>query len=87
MDRIIVDDAFTNQLPDGVGPCVVFNSAGKRLGYFCPEHDPVWYEGLESSVSDEELERRERAGGGRSLAEILSGLSKSSNDLYSHLAT
>jgi len=76
MDRIVVDDAFTNQLPNAIVPCVVFDSAGKRLGYFTPECDPAWYQGLDPSVSDEELDRRERGGGGRSLAEILTDLSK-----------
>jgi hypothetical protein len=76
MDRIVVDKAFTSQLPGALAPCVVFDSAGKRLGYFTPEVDPAWYEGLEPSVSDDELDRREQAGGGRTLAEILADLTK-----------
>jgi len=76
MDRIVVDKAFTSQLPEVLAPCAVFDSAGKRLGYFTPEVDPAWYQGLEPSVSDEELDRRERAGGGRSLAEVLADLTK-----------
>lgn len=74
LNRIVVDDAFTSQLPNAIMPCVVFDTAGKRLGYFTPESDPTWYEGLVPSVSDEELARRERAGGGRSLSEILADL-------------
>jgi hypothetical protein len=76
MDRIVVDKDFTSQLPDAMAPCVVFDAAGKRLGYFTPEVDPAWYRGLEASVGEEELERRERAGGGRTLAEILADLTK-----------
>lgn len=76
MDRIIVDEAFTNQMPDALAPCLVFDSAGKRLGCFTPEVEPAWYQGVEPSVSDEELARRELAGGGRHLSEILADLRK-----------
>lgn len=76
MDRIIVDDAFTSQLPNAIVPCIVVDSTGHRLGYFTPECDPAWYQGFEPSVSDEEMDRRERAGGGRGLAEILADLGK-----------
>lgn len=71
MDRIFVDQSFTSQVPEAMAPCVVFDSSGKRLGYFTPDVDPAWYQGVEPSVSDEELDRRERVGGGRTLAEIL----------------
>jgi hypothetical protein len=36
--------------------------------------DASLYRGIEPSVSKEELDRREKAGGGRSLANILSDL-------------
>jgi hypothetical protein len=74
MDSIVVDDTFTNQLPEAMAPCVVFDATGKRLGYFTPEVDPSWYRSLEPSVSDAELTRRERAGGGRPLADIIADL-------------
>jgi hypothetical protein len=74
MDHIVVDDSFTKQLPGAIVPCIVFDSGGKRLGYFTPEIDPALYRGIESSVGDEELKRRELAGGGRTLSEILSDL-------------
>ena len=76
MDHIFVDDSFTKQLPGAVVPCVVFDAAGKRLGYFTPEVDATCYRGLEPSAGEEELDRRERAGGGRTLAEILGDLDK-----------
>jgi hypothetical protein len=76
MDHIVVDDSFTKQLPGAIVPLIVFDSAGKRIGYFTPEVDPALYVGATSSVSDEELQRRERSGGGRTLAEILSDLDK-----------
>ncbi|MCI0363493.1 MAG: hypothetical protein L0219_06390 [Phycisphaerales bacterium] len=74
MDQIVVDETFTRQLPGANAPCIVLDAAGKRLGYFTPEVDRAWYQGLEPSVSDDELKRREQAGGGRSLAEILADL-------------
>jgi hypothetical protein len=76
MDRIIVDESFTNQLPEAQAPCLVFDSSGRRLGCFTPEVDPAWYEDVMPSVSEEELTRRERAGGGRSLSEILADLKR-----------
>jgi hypothetical protein len=77
MDRIIVDENFTRQLPDAVTPCLIFDSTGKRLGCFTPEVDSASYQDIEPSVSDEELARRERDGGGRALAEILNDLRQS----------
>jgi hypothetical protein len=74
MDRIIVDESFTRQMPAATVPCLVFDSAGKRLGCFTPEVDPIIYQHLSPTVSDEELTRRERQGGGRGLAEILGDL-------------
>jgi hypothetical protein len=74
MDQIIVDESFTRQLGPAVGPCIVLDSAGKRLGCFTPEVDPSLYHGMGPSVSEDELDRRERAGGGRALTDILSDL-------------
>lgn len=76
MDHIVVDDSFTRQLPGAEAPMVVFDATGKRLGYFTPEINPALYQGVNSSVSDDELLRRERAGGGRSLQEILNDFHK-----------
>ena len=76
MDQIVVDDSFTKQLPEAITPCLVLDATGKRLGYFTPEVDGTWYEGLEPSVSEVELERREQVGGGRSITEILADLSQ-----------
>jgi hypothetical protein len=74
MDQIFVDDSFTRQLPAAQVPCLVFDSQGKPLGCFNPTVDASLYRGIEPSVSKEELDRREKAGGGRSLANILSDL-------------
>jgi hypothetical protein len=74
MDHIVVDDSFTRQMPIAIVPCLVFDSTGKRLGYFTPDVDSSIYRGVEPSVSDDELDRRQRTGGGRPLSEILNDL-------------
>ena len=74
MDRIIVDESFTSQLPGALAPCLVIDTAGNRIGCFTPNVDPALYQRLEPSVSEEELGRREQQGGGRSLREILNDL-------------
>ena len=43
-------------------------------GYFQPVVDPSLYEGVDSLVSQEELNRRSKKGGGRPIAEILADL-------------
>jgi hypothetical protein len=76
MNQIIADQSMTQQLGALSEPCVIVDTAGHKLGLFCPEVDRSLYEGVDPSVSSEELARRERAGGGRSLAEILAGFDK-----------
>jgi hypothetical protein len=44
------------------------------VGYFAPTLDPADYEGVDSPASEEELDRRSRAGDGRTLAEIMTDL-------------
>jgi len=74
--QIVVDQSWTTQLQNVIEVCYIVNPTGKRLGMFCPEVDPGLYEGLEPSWSEEELTRREQAGGGRSLRAILADLEK-----------
>jgi hypothetical protein len=74
MDQIIVDESFSRQL--GETPSIVIDTAGKRLGCFVPDADPALYKTVGPSVTDDELSRRERAGGGRQLPEILDDLRK-----------
>lgn len=77
MVQIIVDDSFTQQMAGTIVPCMVLNSEGKRIGYFTPEIDASVYRGVEPSVSEEELSRRERDGSGRTVAEIFQDLEQS----------
>lgn len=76
MTQVVIDESLTHQLRGLHEPCVLMDSAGNKLGFFRPEIDHSLYEGLEPSVSDEELTRREREGGGRILAEIMADLEK-----------
>ena len=54
----------------------VCGPSGKVLGHFVPAIAPSEYAGVEPPVSEEELDRREREGGGRPLAAILADLEK-----------
>jgi hypothetical protein len=44
------------------------------LGYFIAANDPAMYRLLDSGLSEEELQEREREGGGRPLEDILRDL-------------
>ena len=74
MTSIVIDESLTKQLRGLRDPCVLLDNAGKEIGFFRPAVDRSLYEGVEPSVSDEELERRSREGGGRTLAEIMADL-------------
>ena len=74
MVRIVVDEALTKQFRDLAVPCEVFDAAGNRLGMFRPDAEAADYEGYECPLSNEELDRIEREGGGRPLTEILRDL-------------
>lgn len=74
MHRIIVDDSITVQLRKMMAPCELIDSAGNRLGLFQPISDEAAYEGYECPLTTEELDRIERTGGGRPLADILRDL-------------
>jgi len=52
----------------------ICDESGNVLGYFSPKGDRSLYEGIEVPISEEELDRREKEGGGRTLAEILADL-------------
>ncbi len=60
MNQIISDRSMFEQLRGLVEPCVVVDPAGHKLGLFCPDIDRSYYDSIEPSVSNEELERRER---------------------------
>lgn len=73
MTKVIVDSATRDQLMHVQKPLELCDDAGRVLGHFIPAPDASQI-GTGPQVSEEELDRRERAGGGRQLAEILADL-------------
>jgi hypothetical protein len=74
MTRVILDPtalAKLRQAGEGVEVC---DEAGRTQGYFTPVTDRSLYEGLQIPFTEEELQRRERQEGGRTLKEILADL-------------
>jgi hypothetical protein len=78
MTRLIVDSATLTKLRDARQTLELCDDLGRVVGHFVPTLDPSQCSTLEPQVSEEELDRRERFGGGRSLAEILADLEKRS---------
>jgi hypothetical protein len=79
MIKITLDETFRTRL-NGLDEQVEFcDESGRTLGYFVPApvNGPAMYAGVESPISDEELERRRHEMGGRTLAEIWAKLGRS----------
>lgn len=76
MNRIVVDRSFVNQLGVQAEIAALYDPAGHILGYFTPAAGTSEYEGVDSPASDEEIERRSREGGGRTLTEIMADLER-----------
>src|SRR5437879_2297313 len=74
MSRLTLDPttaALANQATDVMEVC---DTSGRLLGHFLPVAAPVDYAALDMPISDEELDRRERTEGGRSLKDMLADL-------------
>lgn len=67
MTRIRLNDAVASELRKAPGPVELVDEAGALVGRFTP---------FEPCISEEEIERRLREGGGRTLKEILADLEK-----------
>lgn len=78
MVKLTVDQDTRTKLYDLRERLQLCDESGRVLGYFQPVVDPSDYEGVDSQVSQEELNLRSREGGGRPLAEILADLEKRS---------
>jgi hypothetical protein len=76
MTRVILDDAALAKLRRVTTTAEVCDPEGHVIGQFIPIVSSVPYVGLEPDISEEELQRRERQGGGRTLAEIMKDLEK-----------
>jgi len=74
MNKVIIDRATHAKLADLTESAEIQDETGRILGYYTPAHDRSLYEAVEPPISEEELDRREQEGGGRTLAEILSDL-------------
>ncbi len=74
MNQIVVDDVVSDQFRALVQACEVFDKDGNKLGVFRPLADIESYEGFECPLSEDELDRIEKEGGGRPLADIVRDL-------------
>ncbi|HEX4000955.1 MAG TPA: hypothetical protein VHX65_20590 [Pirellulales bacterium] len=70
----MIDQANSIKFGGVAQPVELFDEAGHFLGYFTPAAPRSLYDGVLVPVSDAELDRIEREGGGRSLAEIMADL-------------
>jgi hypothetical protein len=71
MNQIVVDASLTEKLSGLFEPVQLCDEHGRVLGDFCPVVDPSLYEGVDSPLSAEELERRSNEPGGLTTPEVL----------------
>ena len=76
MTKLIVDSATVAKLAEARNPLELCDDSGHILGHFIPVVDGSGISPLDPQISEEELDRREREGGGRALAEILADLER-----------
>lgn len=76
MNRVIVDPVTREKLANIRQKSELCDDTGQILGLFLPLEEPGSDTGREPRISNAEIERRLRCGGGRSLAEILADLEK-----------
>jgi hypothetical protein len=74
MHTIIIDPTVQPMFGSTPEQMKICDLNGRLLGYFLPTVEVSQYRGVESPNSAEELRRRDAAGGGRSLQEILADL-------------
>jgi hypothetical protein len=76
MNRVIVDPVTLATLANTHQKVELCDDSGRVLGHFVPLEDRAAPPRREPRISEEEIERRLRRGGGRSLAEIVADLEK-----------
>jgi len=78
MNRVILDEAVRAQLRD-VDEVALCDEAGRPLGHFLSEelYRRLLYDWANAQISDEELDRRRRQPGGRTLEQIWARLQNS----------
>lgn len=76
MTKLIVDGLTLAKLGNLAQSLELCDHSGRTLGFFTPAEDRSLYVGVEPPISDDELEQRQRKGGGRTLDEIIADLEK-----------
>jgi len=76
MSSVVVDPATLARLSGVAQTVTLTDAAGRVVGHFVPIVDPALGEEIEPQISEEELKRRERQGGGRPLVDILRDLER-----------
>lgn len=77
MNRILLDTALRQKLGNLEEPFVLCDESGRTLGQFVPTFDQAAFEGLDSPISREELQKRKQNKGRTySTAEVLAQLEK-----------
>lgn len=74
MNKIVADLELVSELSQQDDIAAICDSTGRLVGYFTPALSPADYEGVDAPATEEELDRRSREGGGRTLAEIMADL-------------
>jgi hypothetical protein len=76
MTRVIVDPVTRAKLANAHNPLELCDDSGNVLGHFIPLPESTRGDKREPQIGEEELDRRERAGGGRGFAEIMADLER-----------
>jgi hypothetical protein len=76
MTRVIVDAVTRARLVNARDPLELCDDSGQVLGRFIPSVQLSQCADAGPQISEEELDRRERAGGGRPLSDILAALER-----------
>ena len=76
MDKLIVARTLVDLLANVDQRVEVCDEAGKTVGWFDPAARHVSSAGYECPLSEQDLDRIERAGGGRPLGDVLADLEK-----------
>jgi hypothetical protein len=76
MAEITLDQAVVEKLTQFKGPVTVRDASGRAVGYFTPASAVTTPQRHQIPISQEELDRRARQGGGRPLEAILADLKK-----------
>lgn len=74
MNRVTLNSIQCAQLNQAQWPIEVCDESGRTVGFFLTKE--AFYKSMDVPISDEEFDRRLKAGGGRTWAEIRADLEK-----------